>query len=141
MNKYLPLDKSPLPLWPVPWYLQGWYGGRWRTKNPDGSWRGISDEEYELLFTPPPPKKTDAELVALLEPFIQYEGARLVHFKSQQTYHLHEVVLRESDLTVRFTYFDLQFPRLKWDRPIEELLDGRWIIGDFGLIDGDLAHV
>lgn len=141
MSKYLPFDKSPLPLWPVPWYLQGWYGGRWRTKNPDGSWRVITDEQYDEMFAPPPPKQTPDELQALLEPFVQYEGSRLVHRKSGGVYHLRDVTLRESDKTVRFTYFDVQHPRLKWDRPIEELLDGRWVIGDFGLIDGDLANV
>ncbi len=141
MNKYLPFDKSPLPLWPVPWYLVFWYGGHWRTKNPDGTWRGITDEQYAEMFAKPEPKKTEAQLVALLEPFVQYEGSRLVHFKSPGHYRLHEVVLRESDLTVRFTYSSLANPRLKFERPIEELLDGRWVIGSFGLIDGDMADV
>lgn len=131
MTKYLPFDKSPLPLWPVPWYLQGWYGGRWRTKNPDGSWRVVTDEQYAEMFTPPAPKLTDAELEALLEPYVRYEGVKLVHFKSQAPYVLHEVFLRESDMGVWFSYSSRSNPRLKFSRPIGELLDGRWVIGSF----------
>ena len=85
-------------------------------------------------------KLSDRELEALLAPYLEYEGKRLVHFVSQKTYRLSDVHLRESDLTVWFTYAAVG-SRVKFSRPIGELLDGRWVIGDFGLIDGDLAHI
>lgn len=86
-------------------------------------------------------KLTDRELEALMEPYLEYEGKRLVHFVSQKTYCLREIFLRESDLTVWFSYAPVGSSKLKFSRPIEELVDGRWVIGDFGLIDGDMADV
>lgn len=76
-------------------------------------------------------KLSEQELEALLEPYAKYEGKRLVHFRSQAPYTLREVFLRESDLTVWFSYAPLGNPKLKFSRPIGELLDGRWVIGSF----------
>lgn len=75
-------------------------------------------------------KKSKAELLQALKPFEEYEGRRILHQRSGHYYLVRDVFLREGDLTVRFTYADEQEPRLKFDRPIAELFDGRFRLED-----------
>ena len=56
-------------------------------------------------------KKTEQELEQMLEPYLRYEGKRLVHFRSQAPYTLREIFLRESDLTVWFSYAPARQPQ------------------------------
>ncbi len=42
---------SPLPLWPVPWYLRLLGYSVWRFKTPTGAWHYLPNAEYERLFS------------------------------------------------------------------------------------------
>ena len=71
-------------------------------------------------------KLTMDQLAAMLEPYVQFQGDIIRHIKSGGCYIICDFHIRESDLSIEWTYRALDKPFVKFSRPISEYIDGRF---------------
>lgn len=75
------------------------------------------------------------DLVDLLSTIKPYINCFILHIKSGNEYIVRGAHIRESDMSLEFTYVDVNYRELIFARPAHELLDGRYMIGSRGEFD------
>lgn len=65
-------------------------------------------------------------LHTMLTPYVGFEGDIIRHIKTRGCYIICDFHIRESDLSIEWTYRSMGKPHVKFSRPISEFLDNRF---------------
>ncbi len=85
-----------------------------------------SNKTKETIMTNP--KKSYDELWLEIKPYAHYQNKIVKHVKTDNLYKIRGFHFKESDMTLWFTYSPINHGHIKFSRPIEEFLDGRFMI-------------